>query len=184
MRKSLHIPHRSLYSLCTAGTPAAQAALWIMCSPGAELGGVGGEHDLLGTRLIAFRGLRTRTVRIADRLMFWRSREYSTILQQGKERETEKKERKRRFRRIQNFGLSHGFIISPLKSFWKLWRWSLSFFLAFLARVHVWGGHCIQSQQDRSHVASFAGSYLQHSRVLPVFHSSPTAGCVLGGSFS
>lgn len=45
-----------------------------------------GKHDLLGTRLIAFRGLRTRTVRIADKLMFWRSREYSTILQKKRER--------------------------------------------------------------------------------------------------
>lgn len=55
-----------------------------------------GKHDLLGTRLIAFRGLRTRTVRIADKLMFWRSREYSTILQKGREREREKKREKKK----------------------------------------------------------------------------------------
>lgn len=40
-----------------------------------------GREDSLGTRLMALRGLRTRTVRMADRLMFCRSREYSTILQ-------------------------------------------------------------------------------------------------------
>lgn len=78
-----------------AGTTPPQAALWIMSSTQAELRGVGQKHDLLGTRLIAFRGLRTRTVRIADKLMFWRSREYSTILQKGKEREREKREKKK-----------------------------------------------------------------------------------------
>ena len=39
-----------------------------------------GRLHLLGTLLMAFRGRSTRTVLMADRLMFWRSREYSTIL--------------------------------------------------------------------------------------------------------
>lgn len=34
----------------------------------------------LGTLLMALRGLSTRTVLMAEKLMFWRSREYSTIL--------------------------------------------------------------------------------------------------------
>lgn len=38
---------------------------------------------LLGTLLMALSGRSTRTVRMADRLMFWRSREYSTILCRG-----------------------------------------------------------------------------------------------------
>lgn len=42
--------------------------------------GAGEGADSLGTRLMALRGLRTRTVRMADRLMFCRSSEYSTIL--------------------------------------------------------------------------------------------------------
>jgi hypothetical protein len=37
--------------------------------------------DLLGTLLMALRGLRTLTVLMAERLMFWRSKEYSTILE-------------------------------------------------------------------------------------------------------
>ena len=46
----------------------------------------GRQTDLLGTRLMALRGLRTRTVRIADKLIFWRSKEYSTILPKERER--------------------------------------------------------------------------------------------------
>lgn len=42
-------------------------------------------QDSLGTRLMALRGLKTRTVRMADRLMFCRSKEYSTILQRDGE---------------------------------------------------------------------------------------------------
>lgn len=37
-------------------------------------------YSLLGTLLMALRGRSTRTVRMADKLMFCRSREYSTIL--------------------------------------------------------------------------------------------------------
>lgn len=40
----------------------------------------------LGTLLMALRGRRTRTVRMADRLIFCRSREYSTILEKPTER--------------------------------------------------------------------------------------------------
>lgn len=47
------------------------------------------EMFLLGTLLMALRGRRTRTVRIAERLMFCRSREYSTILHKQTEREAE-----------------------------------------------------------------------------------------------
>lgn len=98
MWKNLHTalqkPLFILY-LNPAGTTPPQAALLIMSSSEAELRGVEGKHNLLGTRLIAFRGLRTRTVRIADKLMFWRSREYSTILQKGKERERERKKREK-----------------------------------------------------------------------------------------
>lgn len=39
---------------------------------------------LLGTLLMALRGRSTRTVRMADRLMFCRSSEYSTILEEEK----------------------------------------------------------------------------------------------------
>lgn len=45
----------------------------------------------LGTLLMALRGRRTRTVRMADRLIFCRSSEYSTIL--GTQTDTEVKDR-------------------------------------------------------------------------------------------
>lgn len=41
---------------------------------------------LLGTLLMALRGRSTRTVRMAERLMFCRSSEYSTIL--GKQKDS------------------------------------------------------------------------------------------------
>lgn len=41
---------------------------------------------LLGTLLMALRGRRTRTVLMADRLMFCRSSEYSTILDEKTQR--------------------------------------------------------------------------------------------------
>lgn len=44
---------------------------------------------------MALRGRRTRTVRMADRLMFCRSREYSTILEEeGRRRGTQRDETK------------------------------------------------------------------------------------------
>lgn len=46
----------------------------------------------LGTLLMALRGRRTRTVRMADRLMFCRSSEYSTILDKQTQREEIKKQ--------------------------------------------------------------------------------------------
>lgn len=47
----------------------------------------------LGTLLMALSGRRTRTVRIADRLMFCRSSEYSTILdKQRKDKENTARE--------------------------------------------------------------------------------------------
>lgn len=50
--------------------------------------------SLLGTLLMALRGRRTRTVRMADRLIFCRSSEYSTIL--GTQTDTEVKDRKQK----------------------------------------------------------------------------------------
>lgn len=49
----------------------------------AERQSSGGRPCLLGTLLMALSGRSTRTVRMADRLMFCRSREYSTILCRG-----------------------------------------------------------------------------------------------------
>lgn len=111
----------------------------MMSSPQAKLGGGRGRHDLLGTRLMAFRGLRTRTVRIADKLMFWRSREYSTILQKGKGgKERGRKERKIKFKRI------HFFIEKFLEV-----TGSLSFILALVARAHVrWPLHTRPAGQE------------------------------------
>lgn len=66
----------------SSGTPIVLLCLLRLNGQGlARQGGLeGGHSDSLGTRLMALRGRRTRTVRMADRLMFCRSREYSTIL--------------------------------------------------------------------------------------------------------
>lgn len=106
MGKSLHTPCSSLHSVLSWILPGEHyytQPYWSRTAHNLSRAAVRGKQDLLGTRLMAFRGLRTRTVRIADKLMFWRSREYSTILQEGREKD----KKKSKFKRIQNFGFSH-----------------------------------------------------------------------------
>lgn len=146
MRKSLHTQSSSLHLNCTwtmAEEHHNTQPDWSHTPHDPGWAGMRGKCDLLGTRLIAFRGLRTRTVRIADKLMFWRSREYSTILQKGRGGERKKKTK---FKRMQNFD-------SSLKSFWKPQGWSL----------RVWERSWTLWEPSKSRTGAHSSSGRKHS---------------------
>lgn len=71
----------------------------------------------LGTLLMALRGRSTRTVRMADRLIFCRSSEYSTILDRGyRQRE---KERQRKHSEKREFNLSEDTWVNYWLKYWQ-----------------------------------------------------------------